>query len=315
MNAFAHMDLVSHVLGDADAELSRRIDEAAGADPILAAKLEYLRQAAQEERFLAAAPEPAPHQEAAEGAMSAAPVLTAIRKPRWRGWRRAAVAAGIAFALVGVIYGGYQLLKPGPLLWDDFNDGWLDSRLWRAGRRSVKEMDGHVQLLNRGSLRTMEEFREPIAIQFKWRFLDHGGDNLFAENLSVALRTSGRHAPGHPFEIQDGVRIELNGMGGAVKARVFGETEEQPLYSPDGMVPLAADAWHDVRVTDDGKTISVYLRGGSVPEGFWENPVLTYTPRHQPRGYHIAVFNRERLSDVVHESHLDDFRIDRLPGR
>jgi hypothetical protein len=295
MNDISDDDLIDFLLGRAAPSRAKEIMEEVDKDPALATQLDIMSRLsglpllALDERRAAA---------------------SALASRQRRRYRLFAIMV-VVLALSGIGWTAWQVFRPRPLLEDNFNDGWVDVRLWRTGRRGIHEENGYLKLMNRGSIVTQQEFRVPIEITFKWRWIDHAGDPLYAENLNIALRTSGRHDEKHPYDILDGFIVTLHGMGGCVK--MIHPFEPSSETSAVGGVPFPPNEWHDVRITDDGDTISVYLKGPAIDPKYAREPVLVGHRKQVPKGYRIAVYNRELVAKATHESHIDDFRVDVLP--
>lgn len=299
MNTHTNSDLICYVLGELPIETVQTIEAQAKADRILAAKIEMMRDSIE-------ADEDCPADAKAE--------IPEPTKARVRWWiakpslRKAVIAASILVVACGMTWAGYKLLSPRVLLQDNFNADWFDSRIWKTGRRGVREMNGGMRLMNRGSLVTKKEFAEPLAVSFRWKWIDHAEDPLYADELVVALRTTGEHKKEHSYEILDGVLVRFNTWEGS--AAIFKGVSATPLASvPRGSLPLSADEWRDIRITDDGETVSVYLTGKGIDPKYGKTPLMqARCPDYRPGG-HIGVYNRELLADAVHESWLDDFLI------
>jgi hypothetical protein len=287
-------ELILFVLGCAAPDVAARITERAGADEEFAAKLRIVQSLIGDEP---AAKEPD------EGVVSR--LLRALRN------RKFLLAACLFLAAIGVGWAGYAMFTPSPLLEDDFQGSWFDAGKWLVPRRVVRQEDGHLRLINRGAIVTQEEFPGPISISFRWRWLDLAGDPLYADHLTIALRTRGFFAGEWPFEVQDGILVRLNGWGGT--ASIFSVTDEKVVVTrPVGSAPMPPDAWHTVRITDDGQTIRLYLGGPEIPEQYLREPFLSlHHPVPAPH-HHIAIYNRELVADAAHESQLDEFRLERL---
>lgn len=287
-------DLILFMLGQTSPEQERSIQAQAQSDEEFAAKLRVLQS------FVGTESEAMPGRQR---------LLT--RLMRLLRNKKSVLAASILLLMIGVSWAGYVLLAPSPLLQDDFRGRWFNASKWNAPRRIVRQENGHLRLINRGAIVTQKEFPGPISISFRWRWLDLAGDPLYADHLTIALRTRGFFSGERPFEIQDGILIRLNAWGGT--ASIFSATDPAiDVIKPLGSAPLPADMWHDIRITDDGQRIALYIHGPEIPEQPGSQPFLSLLLPAQAQEYHVAIYNRELLADVVHESHIDDFRLDRL---
>jgi hypothetical protein len=295
MSDFESEDLVRYAFGQAPADLCARIEAAAAQDEELAAKLACVRA-------LASTPEP----EELTGRRRALP----LRISR----RRALIAASGLLGTFGLSWAAYAYFHERPLLADDFSDGWLDARLWRGERRIIREEKGYLMLMNRGILVTREQFPPPIDISFDWQWINLAGDPNYSDDLAVALRTSGRAMDVRPYDVTDGIIIRFHASPGRVSAVL---AKPQPPHGglgelPDGSLPMPAEAWHHIRITDDGDRIAVYFTGPAVPRQSKQEPVMAVRCSNTFPRYFVAVYNREHIAESPQESRIDNVVIRRL---
>ena len=255
-----------------------------------------------------------------------------------RGWRksfvpfRSLVAAvretfqhhpvWISVALIvigaGVTGASLNLLFHAPLLQDDFNDNWFDSRIWlppplHGKNQGVRETDGHLKLVNRGFLISKQEFNEPIDVSFDWRFSELGLNPVYADHLAVMVRSSGQANPVYPFEIEDGVRIHFNAWTGVVA--LVEESGKQLVTTVPGAVKMAAETWYHIRITDDGERVVVYLNEGKGNARRDAKPVIEGLFPKSNRSGHLVFYNRELVGGIPHESFIDDIVVQALQIR
>ncbi len=293
MSEFSDEDVIRYVLGEATPEAAAALRTRAANDKELAATLELLSSC---------------------GPTSFATVSRPPRRRRYSptGARRIALALIAAFAASGLAWAGWVALMPKPLLEDNFNSGWGDISKWKTPRRSVKVEGGHVRLFDRGYLVTLKEYSEPIDLRFRWRWTDLAGDFHYRDELTVALRTSGNPKPVYYFEATDGVTVKLNAYCGTVTISSSGDEHIPFAHTEHGAIALPAEQWHDVRITDDGETIAVYVSGGNFGAEAARKPIISAKVPSTQMKRHIAFYNRERLASASHESWLDDIVIRRL---
>lgn len=311
MSEFSSHDLSLYVVGQAPVDLTRRIEEQAKVDHELAAQLALMASVAGAPLH-AASPSGSPD------------VRQRGERPRricrWFTVMRAllvVVASGTVIAGVG--WAGWMLLATHPLMQDNFNDRWADARLWVCGRPAVREENGYMRFVNRGYLVTKAEYPGPIAVSFDWRWIDLAGHFDYADVLTVALRTSGRPRPKHSYEARDGVLVKLDAAAGKVAILLASDFDEQPTSwtaiasTPDGAIAIPAEEWHHVRITDDGERIAVYCTGPEIHEKDRNKPILEVRCTQETGSHHVAIYNREFLAEVPHESHIDNFVLSALP--
>ncbi len=293
MTAFDDATLIAYAVGELPPAQAAEVARGAAADEELAAKLDALGACA--------------------GRRAEPPISVGVAGPRPNSSRRrlakqlAAAVAGVAL-LGGAAYAGYEWLREKPLVEDNFRDEWLDSRVWDTGRgrKGVREEGGHLRLLNRGSVVTQAECPAPMELELDWQWVDVAADPNYTDNLSVGLRTTGTHQREHAYKLLDGVVVDFNSHRGAVyvydaQAPASGET-----ISPRGEVKFAAGKWYHLRVTDDGKRVSVYVSGPDIDRKYAKEPVIAVDVTGVYTGRRVALFNREYVAGANHESRIDN---------
>lgn len=285
-----------YVLGIATREEAIRVATGRASDADLAARVNVLREVAGLETGESTADEE-----------DVPPLRLKMRRRRPFWWRAAALVAFL-WAGAGLTWAGWKLLVTPPLFADNFNSGWGDRQKWTTARRHVFIEAGHARLFDRGHLVTVPEFSRPIDLRFRWKWIDLSGDLLYRDELVVALRTSGEVQPQWPFEGADGLQVRFRTYDGRVWIYDHA-TQEVLAQTPVGAVPLAADEWYDVRITDDGETVSVYLGGRGRGADAMERPLLRASVKDNAPSHHIAFYNRERVASASHDSLLDDIVI------
>lgn len=187
--------------------------------------------------------------------------------------------------------------------------GWFDSKMWlpppdwiKAG--GVKAEPGHCRLVNRGYLITRPDFPHPIELNLDWKWVQLGILPQYADFLTIVLRTSGEPERQSPYEIHDGVAIRFVAWAGTVSIWRLGENPARDVKTEHGKLPMPADAWHRIRVTDDGETIAVYVSGPAIKPDREAKPVLTARVPGKFAGRKIAISNRELTAGIPHESYV-----------
>lgn len=238
----------------------------------------------------------------------------AARTARTISWQKSAAAVLFILGAAGLGWAGWQILTA-PLLEDTFSDGWYDAKLWQAppggiDKAGVREEKGYLRLLNRGYLVTRDEFRGAISVQVRWKWIDLTTNPHYADHLAVGLRTCGKPLRDWPHELSDGIVVRFNAWSGSVSIDAGANTRILAQTEP-AVVPMPADAWHDLRITDNGETISVFMAGQAIDPKYATTPVLQCQCKERFPNHHVAVFNREWVA-FPHESYLDWVRIERL---
>lgn len=308
MDDITDRDLVRFVFGQADEELAARIAAEQGADPLLDRRIR-LRQA------LAGTFEPRPPQ--VENKVAE---LRSMSRRFQLPTHRILVGIAICALLSGTALGGYLYLTNDRLLVDNFDRGWFDLQKWLPQPEFIKDggvraEKGAVRLVNRGYLIPRAEIDGPIELQLEWKWSMLGLKPSYSDSLNIALRASGEVSLSNFNEPADGVWISFNASGGFIEFRGQDPAARALLAThqlqPRVDYPMPADQWHKVRITDDGKTVSVYFAGPQIPQSAWENPVLVYTPKEPPAGKRFAIYNRELVA-FPHESFVRNLEVRRL---
>jgi hypothetical protein len=167
-------------------------------------------------------------------------------------------------------------------------------------------------LNDRGSLVTVEEFKNSVEINLDWRWIDIAGDMLYRDTLTIALHTSGAHSNKHPFRVEDGIEVTFQSHSGQVSLA----SPTDRTYNPrtdEGALPMPAGKWHRLRVVDDGKAVSVFLSGPSIEKKYSEKAALVAEYKGKFQKHHIAIYNREIVAGALHESHIKNFSVTTLP--
>lgn len=295
MREFDYEDVISYLAGQAAPELVARIDEARKHDGELAALIDVLRAVPDDAGVACLPPTP----------------LAPTRRGAWRAFlKRAAAMVLVIAGLGGMVWAGYQILAPRPLLHDNFNDEWIDSTKWMTARRFTVEEAGHLRLNNRGSIRTAQEFAGPIEVELDWRWKDLAGDSLYRDTLTVVLHTGGKHRDQHPFRTVDGIEIAFQASGGQIAIASLPNAPDEVLtngMTKESDLPMPANKWHHIKIVDDGKSIAVYFSGPEIdPKKHQSKPVLTVKYAGQFKNHHIVIHNRELVAEALHESHIDN---------
>jgi hypothetical protein len=211
--------------------------------------------------------------------------------------------------VTGASYGGWWLLSPAPLLEDSLQSRVFRADLWRTPRAVVKPHQEFLVLRNRGYLVTAEEFPQPIAISFDWYWLEPDVyAPQFSEHLCVALRSSGQPSRAYPYEMQDGVSVLFNTWSNNIQIRQA--SHPAAITRTNNLsVPMLAEEWHRIRIEDDGRSIAVYMKGPRIEAVHWKQPLLRVAYPNKGDKFYIAIYNRELVGGVHHESRIRNFTI------
>lgn len=302
MTTFDDATLIAHALGELSPAQAAEVARAAAADEELAAKLDAFCACVGKRS------EPADTTPRSQSLSS---------PPRRRFFRQLAASVAGVVVLGGAAYAGYELLREHPLLEDNFRDEWLDTRIWEThrGRKGIREEGGHLRLLNRGSLVTVATFPEAIEVELDWMWLDLTGDPLYPDNLHIGLRTSGRHEPEHNYRLLDGVEVVLKPHSGTVCVNPALAADDRNRTSPPGELKFAPGKWYHLRITDDGKRVSVYASGPEIDRKYAKEPAVAVDVTGEYAERRVAFFNREYVAGANHESRIDNVVIRKLVAK
>lgn len=290
MSAFTDDDLLDYVFGLCTPEAAKAIEQQAAIDPNLSTQISLVRSVATYESSSSPSKRPA-----------------WSRLARFLFQRRSLVAVGVLVFLTGGAWTAWYFLVGPPLLSDNFNDEWFNATLWHSERPEVREENGYLSLMNRGSVVTQHDYPGPIVVSFDWKWIDHSSFPLYSDDLCVVLRTSGKHREKYSHEIVDGVVIRFFTYDGRV--RIDSPPQSRVDQTEKGVLPIPANQWHRVRITDDGEEIAVYITGPQIDERYRNTPVLRARCPGEFENHKIAIYNRELVGKAVHESRIDNFEI------
>ncbi len=206
--------------------------------------------------------------------------------------------------------GGPQNIFKSQIAYDNFDDQRFSERLWKFVRPTVVKIrspavaqpdvqldHGRLILTNRGYLISRDEFPDGVSIEFQWMWTD--GRKSYCDDLTVAVRTSGTHRGAWPHEVDDGIAIRF-----CPEQKTISILDQFTMKPIDFAVGLKMDRneWHNIRITDDNQTISIYLNN-------MRSPKLSVTTGYTSGKHCIALYNREAVGGINKESVIDDLAI------
>ncbi len=240
---------------------------------------------------------------AADRTASPAPGCVASARAWLHRYPRVAAAVLLLAFLGSGAWAGWAYVHR-PLFEDHFRRRTFDANRWLAVRPQLRQEYGYMKLTNRGYLVTRPEFDGPIELSFRWRWVDLTENPLYSDDLTVVLRTTGTPEPAMPYEVQDGVKIRFMSYGSRVI--VMTPAIRSGVSTPPGAVWMPPDAWMDIRIIDDGQTVTVYVSGSENGGRDPAQPVLVAQRPEAGTLHRIAFYNRELLAMTPHESHITD---------
>ena len=304
MNHFTEHELICYVTGDVSADQAARIEHSARRDKMLAGSIELLAALAGCPQNVAEFPRRTIWQRMAHAALA----------------HRLVAALVLALAALGAMGSAYYVWANQPLFHDDFQLGIYDLSKWEPVRdvpdvtSSVPEM-GFMRLINRGYLVTKDEFEGPISVDLDWKWIRLGDDPLYSDSLNVVLRTSGQPRATRPWEVEDGISVTFDCVRNSVT--IAEKSANRALaISPVTSVPMPANEWHQIKITDDGMFVEVYIRGPSIRHDP-KQPVLRAKIPEGSEHRQVCIYNREvvGMARIPHESAIDNVVIRALRPR
>lgn len=234
----------------------------------------------------------------------------------WRLNKRSVTVAIVILCATTLLGAGWITLINRPLLSDNFNSNWFDPDHWQRPPDHIQHsgvvvQDKVLRLINRGYLITHHEFPGPIDLSFDWKWINHALNPVYADHLTVVLRTNGAARQEYSHEAASGIRIKIDAWGGNLV--VTRSSDEHKFVSPlTSVIPLPSDVWHSIRITDDGTRIQVFILTQGAPAPDTSRPLLSVEVPSEPGARQIAMYNREYVGDTLHESWIDNVVVRRL---
>jgi hypothetical protein len=195
----------------------------------------------------------------------------------------------IAFFLIAAVF-----TAKAQLVTDDFNDGVIDTSKWGTstfGSGTVTEDSGTLNLTNRGRIVCTTTFPLGIALDMRVTF-----SGAVSEEFKVVLRTDGAFG-GAYGETLNGVVVALRPSVDKVEIIDF---TAGGVYLQDVPYVLNTGLAYDLRITDDGSTLNVYVND-------FTTPVATASTASNS-GTKLSVYNREAYPPSNHITNIDHIR-------
>ncbi len=237
--------------------------------------------------------------------------------PLSRKWGSMAVKGLIivsAVILISATVYAANVLFDSTIFYDSFRSKTFDRSRWKTPPDiivnqggGVRPEAGFVRLVNRGYLQPDRTFPAKISIEFEWQWNWLGLDPLYSDHLTVALRTNAIPNPDFFYEVSDGIVIKFDASTHAVS--ISGADGNQMEITEGSTVRMPHDEWHNIKITDDGNIVSVFIDGPEIVNKHHNKPVVTLRKaRTSSDGFGIVVYNRE-LQQFPHESCIRSFRV------
>jgi hypothetical protein len=198
------------------------------------------------------------------------------------------------------------------LLQDDFNDNSLDPTKWQVtlpaipGTPSVTEVNQHIELLDRGHLRTAQQFDPllvgPLTITGTWTFDSSTIAIQQGDNFTVATRTHGE-VDGPPYGgLLDGINFWATMGADSPSAMWITDNVTGRMLVYSAAIDLRNHDTFSFIIQDDGQNLAFTIQP---PRG----SVVTITAQSSTRSdvNYIDFHNRQRNNNPVPlRSYLDD---------
>jgi len=145
-------------------------------------------------------------------------------------------------------------------LFDDFNDGVIDTNLWAIslplGVSQAFEAGGRAVVIGRGGFDTKQSFSNSIEVQGRFKFT--GTEDHF----SVAIRSDLSLTP--TFAERRGIVIKFSDNGQSVRIIEYSYTNIVDMV-PGKTFTFLGNTDYDFRITDDGTTVRLYMTNSITP--------------------------------------------------
>lgn len=161
---------------------------------------------------------------------------------------------------------------------------------------SVQFKDNEIVLRNRGTILSKESFEQGVVVEVTWKWT--AGDDF----LTIGLSTDGRQR-GWAHDLYEGIVVRVNPAGKGIitiERLTDGENDSPELIASTKALSFPRDTPFKLRIVDDGTHITVIVDG---------KEVLKAAAKDRGKLSRVALFNREAVAGVQHESVLTDLTV------
>ena len=192
-------------------------------------------------------------------------------------------------------------------LYDDFNDGAIDSSLWNLwltgfGNSSLTEVSGNARFINGAGLITVSPFMN-ASVEGRFQMIGDSDDRF-----SVILRSDGTTFDSNWQTPISGIGVEFRASGNPTATPTLQIVDLTTTTLLGQATPaIGMSTYYDFLIVDSGSDISVFLGGNA-------SPVLSATSS-LVYGNKVEIFNREQAAPwgPQHTSEMDFVTISQIP--
>ena len=173
------------------------------------------------------------------------------------------------------------------LLQDDFTGSSVNTNNWivktDVSGSSVSVSSGYLQLINRGTVLSLNSFMGPISLDSKFQLLNNADSNL-----KYVLRSNGQRSGTELCGVAVQLQSSTDWSGQIDQIAIFeiGNTNTNAVVAPVFLTsPINLDQWYSVKIVDTQTNIDLYFNGATTP-------TLSFSSSFTP-GNQIAIYNRE----------------------
>lgn len=163
---------------------------------------------------------------------------------------------------------------------------------------TVKVEKDKITIRNRGIVVSKAEMPETGAVSLSatWMWTEGEENGSYDDHPCFVLRTSGMQK-GRPFEAADGFVIRI--LPNLKKIQIEDTTKAEPLKEYIAGEVFRRKQAYVIKIVDLGEKLEVYVDGG-------DKPIMECDVPKRTAGTKIAMYNREPVSNWIHELVLTD---------
>lgn len=160
-----------------------------------------------------------------------------------------------------------------------------------------------VTLQNRGSVVSNESYPKGATLSCLWKWTKGVEEGKYHDSLAICLRTDGKLKEQWSHEIKEAVVVRFEPAGGSIIVTKEKEGDETEVYfrkDDTFKIKMEKGTEYALKIVDRKDAIEVYFDGKLVYKG--KLPAKS-------RNYRWAIYNREGVANVFHESVLRELKI------
>ncbi len=157
--------------------------------------------------------------------------------------------------------------------------------------------DETVTLTDRGLAVSADTFPEGFDLHAHWAWTEGKVEGAYQDHLAIAVATNGTLRDAWSHEIEKGIVVRFNPGAGTVAVESYDSTDKDAVVKSEGGFIFDKGTGYNIDITYTPKQIVVNVDGkeaikADLPKDFKKDGDL------------VAIYNRERVAGVLHESVL-----------